>query len=441
MPFSTLADQTITWDVVVPTAEQLAEGETAAASKADDTTISNGTLTVGAEQAEGILLVTATVKKDVTAADSAENVVVGTFKVTVVGEPVYQVKKADGIENGDVEFKVGENAAVAVKQSETLTIVPKPAAGYEVTSVSYAYATGDPVTVEKTGDAYNVAGSALTGDITVTVTYTAINYTITNNNAAEVDGSKLEVDKTTATIGQTVTITPTIKEGLLMVLSVKNGDVDVETTEAEGKYTFIMPSGNVVVSAQFVVTKEVELTSDQVTGAFVDMTDANTGTSYIGAEELQVGYMNVSGGKLVARNKAYSDQASAAIISVDASAYKDKIYGAKISYDMRAAGNNTWINVVGEYANYIDMKADGASVTGTNINDLGGTPTNTYTFAAWTYGSTKNTTVSHTIPIDNIFTKDADGKVTMYIYTGTGRLNWIKNVKVTLTVLDEGTTE
>lgn len=437
-----LTGQTIAWNVAVPTADDLAEGETAAASVATGTTIANGTLTVADDQAEGILLVTASVKKDAAADDSAENVTVGTFKVTIVGEPVYQVAKAEGITNGDVEFKVGENTAVAVKQSETLTIVPKPAAGYEVTSVSYAYATGNPVTVEKTGDAYTVAGSALTGNITVTVTYTAINYTITNNSSEAVNESKLEVDKTSAIIGDTVTITPTIKDGALMILSVKNGEADVATTKTDdGKYTFTMPAGNVVVSAQFVMTKDVELTSDQVTQTYVDMTDANADTSYIGATTLNIGYMNVSGGKLVARNKAYADQASAAIISVDASEHLGKIYGAKISFDMTAGGNNTWINVVGEYANYIDMKAENASVTGNNINDLGGTPINTYSFAAWTYGSTENQTVSHTIPIDNIFTKDADGKVTMYIYTGTGRLNTISNVKVTLTVADETVTE
>ncbi len=54
----------------------------------------------------------------------------------------------------------------------------------------------------------------MTGNITVKVTFKAINYTITNNTVAE-NGNSIAIkvgdaDATTATIGQTVTIVPTL---------------------------------------------------------------------------------------------------------------------------------------------------------------------------------------------------------------------------------------
>ena len=196
----------------------------------------DGTLTVAADQAVGKLTVKATAVKDIASSDDTDaNKVVGTFDVNVISEPSYQIAVATP-ENGTATVTVGENiAATSVKQSETLEIVPKANAGYEIDTVSYRLTTAEDVadsytTVTANEGKYTVAGTALTGNITVKVTFKAINYTITNNTVAE-NGNSIAIkvgdaDATTATIGQTVTIVPTLAANYkVSTLEVKNGEV------------------------------------------------------------------------------------------------------------------------------------------------------------------------------------------------------------------------
>ena len=243
-------DTPITWSV---------ESATEGVSLATGTSIANdGTLTVAADQAVGKLAVKATVKKDITSDDATDaNKVVGTFEVNVISEPSYQIAVATP-ENGTATVTVGKNvAATSVKQSETLEIVPKANAGYEVDAVSYRLTTAEDVADSYTAvtadeGKYTVAGTALNGNITVKVTFKAINYTITNSTVAE-NGNSIAIkvgdaDVTTATIGQTVTIVPTLAAKYKVVtLEVKYGDTAVQVTNN----TFVMPAANVTVTATF----------------------------------------------------------------------------------------------------------------------------------------------------------------------------------------------
>ena len=243
-------DSAITWSV---------ESATEGVSLADGTVMAqDGTLTVAADQAVGKLTVKATAVKDIASSDDTDaNKVVGTFDVNVISEPSYQIAVATP-ENGTATVTVGENiAATSVKQSETLEIVPKANAGYEIDTVSYRLTTAEDVadsytTVIANEGKYTVAGTALTGNITVKVTFKAINYTITNNTVAE-NGNSIAIkvgdaDATTATIGQTVTIVPTLAANYkVATLEVKNGDTAVQVTNN----TFVMPAANVTVTATF----------------------------------------------------------------------------------------------------------------------------------------------------------------------------------------------
>lgn len=243
-------DSAITWSV---------ESATEGVSLADGTVMAqDGTLTVAADQAVGKLTVKATAVKDIASSDDTDaNKVVGTFDVNVISEPSYQIAVATP-ENGTATVTVGENiAATSVKQSETLEIVPKANAGYEIDTVSYRLTTAEDVadsytTVTANEGKYTVAGTALTGNITVKVTFKAINYTITNNTVAE-NGNSIAIkvgdaDATTATIGQTVTIVPTLAANYkVSTLEVKNGDAAVQVTNN----TFVMPAANVTVTATF----------------------------------------------------------------------------------------------------------------------------------------------------------------------------------------------
>ena len=241
-------DSAITWSV---------ESATEGVSLADGTVMAqDGTLTVAADQAVGKLTVKATAVKDIASSDDTDaNKVVGTFEVNVIAEKSFQVVAAT-VENGKVAFKVGDTEnATSFKESETLEIVPTANAGYELDSVSYKLTSAEDdtyTTVTATEGKYTVAGNAIAGDITVKVTFKAINYTITNNTVAE-NGNSIAIkvgdaDATTATIGQTVTIVPTLAANYKVVtLEVKNGDAAVQVTNN----TFVMPAANVTVTATF----------------------------------------------------------------------------------------------------------------------------------------------------------------------------------------------
>lgn len=282
-------DAKVTWGV------KAAEG--AGAATACTATISNeGVLTVPADHAEGKIVVTATITKDVTAAAGDTNTVVGTFDVTVIGEPVYQVVADSEMTHGTVSFKVGENAATSVKQSETLEIVPAPAAGYSTSKVEYILTsalTGEtPVWSEVTAaeGKYTVAGTALTGNITVKVTYAAIEYNVVNG-FTEANGNSLAIKVgdtavTKATVGQDVVVVPTIAQGYKLKTLTYTEDGEGKTPVSIIGNTFKMPAANVTINAEFEAFNGVYYKEDfegethtfttSHTDNIVVMTDADT---------------------------------------------------------------------------------------------------------------------------------------------------------------------
>lgn len=257
-------DSTITWSIAPAT-------EGGVDSLADGTSITNGKLEVADEQSTGKIIITATAVKDITKTDdtTAANQVAGTFEVNIISEPSYQIGVATPA-NGTVTITVGDNtAAASVKQSENFEIIPKANAGYEIDTVSYRLTTADDVadsyttvTVDDNGK-YTVAGAALSGDITVKVTFKAINYNITNNTVAE-NGNSIAIrigdtEAATAIVGQTITIVPTIANGYkLKSISVKNGNTDVTVTNN----TFTMPAADVTVEATFEVWDGIYYSQD-----------------------------------------------------------------------------------------------------------------------------------------------------------------------------------
>ena len=253
---TTPVDGTITWSI--------APAETGGATITGTTAInsSTGVLTLDPSQGAGKIVITASTKKDITS-DSAEaaNTVTATKEVTLLSEPVYGLAVATGLTGGSVALKVNGEAATQVKQSETLTIEPTAAAGYNIDKVYYILTSAldgnDPQWTEvttKTGDAYTVAGTALTGDITVKATFTAIPYAITNATVAANGNSAAikigDADAGTATVGQTVTIVPTVAQGY-KVASVAVTKTGAEDTVTVTNNTFKMPAYAVTVTVTF----------------------------------------------------------------------------------------------------------------------------------------------------------------------------------------------
>ncbi|MDY3971375.1 MAG: hypothetical protein SOZ28_01510 [Clostridia bacterium] len=268
---TTPVNGTITWSI--------APAETGGAEITGTTAInsSTGVLTLDPTQGAGKIVITASTKKDITS-DSAEaaNTVTATKEVTLVTEPVYSVTK--GTETNGT-FTISAETA---KKADTITVVPSPAAGYAISEVSYTPDGGSKVVVNDDGG-YKITG--ITANITVNVTFTAIQYTITNatvsgngNSAAIKIGAEAAA---TATVGQTVTIVPTAAQGykVASVAVAKTGEA--ETTVKVTNNAFTMPAYAVTVTVTFETWDGVYYTEDFETYAIDSAITAwyNGGTS------------------------------------------------------------------------------------------------------------------------------------------------------------------
>ena len=150
---------------------------------------------------------------------------------------------------------------------ETITLTATPAAGYNFG----AY------TVTSGGQTVTVSDNTFTmpaGNVTVSATFTAINYTVTV--ADNIEHGTVTTNKTTAHAGETVTLTVAPSTGYqLVTLSVKDSSNATITHTVDPndstKYTFTMPDTIVSVTATF------ESTSSAVTYSVGDVL-LNTGT-------------------------------------------------------------------------------------------------------------------------------------------------------------------
>ena len=137
------------------------------------------------------------------------------------------------------------------KYGETVTLTITPNEGYEFDQLTVMDGeTQVDVTITTEGK-YTFVMPA--GNVEISATYKAIYYDIVI--VPPVSGN-VTADKQTANYGETVTLTVTSDEGYEFdQLTVMNGTTQVAVTPAEeGKYTFVMPAGNVEISATFKMT-------------------------------------------------------------------------------------------------------------------------------------------------------------------------------------------
>ncbi len=143
-------------------------------------------------------------------------------------------------ENGS--FEISEETATF---GETITITITPNEGYQV----------NIVTVKKGSQTVSISGSGNTrtftmpaGNVTVSVTFSKISYTISKNPT---ENGSLNV-VTSGTINDEITITINPNEGYeLNTITVMNGNEEVTVSGKGNTRTFTMPAGNVTVSATF----------------------------------------------------------------------------------------------------------------------------------------------------------------------------------------------
>ncbi|MBR6192842.1 MAG: BspA family leucine-rich repeat surface protein [Treponema sp.] len=198
------------------------------------------TITVTAEPDEGYLL------NSIHVIDSNGNeitVTENTFTmpkahVTVSATFGYEIKIAETIENGSVSTV--KNFVMA---GESVQIETVPLEGYELKSLTVTDAEGNEIAVtEKT---FTMPES----DVSISAEFTAIIYSV--NTSFNSDRGSVSLDKTSAIIGETVSISITpAKEYVLDSISVTDSEGNaVAVTEN----SFTMPASSVTVSATFLL--------------------------------------------------------------------------------------------------------------------------------------------------------------------------------------------
>ncbi len=167
-----------------------------------------------------------------------------------------------------ITIEPSENGTVtADKQTahvgETVTLTITPAEGYELDQLNV------PLTE---GNTFNM----LAGDVIISATFKMIDYTVT---IQPTDGGTITADKATANMGETVTLTVTPNEGYEFdQLTVMNGETKVDVVAAEGNYTFVMPAGNVEITATYkAIDYDVILVSPINGEVTADKTTAHVG--------------------------------------------------------------------------------------------------------------------------------------------------------------------
>ncbi|MBR6079621.1 MAG: DUF285 domain-containing protein [Treponema sp.] len=215
--------------------------------------IENGTVSVDKESAAQGETITVTAEPDegyllnsihVTDADGNEiTVTENTFTmpkahVTVSATFGYEIKIAETIENGSVS-----TVKNYVKAGESVQIETVPLEGYELKSLTVTDAGGNEIAVtEKT---FTMPES----DVSISAEFTAIIYSV--NTSFNSDRGSVSLDKTSAIIGETVSISITpAKDYVLDAISVTDSEGNnVAVTEN----SFTMPASSVTVSATFLL--------------------------------------------------------------------------------------------------------------------------------------------------------------------------------------------
>ena len=170
-------------------------------------------------------------------------------------------------ENGSVSIvgkELVQNKANA-NYNEEITLTVTPAEGYEVETLTYTVEGGEAVPIE------NNKFTMPAGNVTINATFKKATYTITVTNPS----TEVTVDKTTAQMGDEVTITITPAAGYEVdAITVMAGETPVTVENNK----FNMPAANVTVTVTFKKTDYTITVADIQNGTVVpSKTTANVG--------------------------------------------------------------------------------------------------------------------------------------------------------------------
>ena len=181
----------------------------------------------------------------------------------------YAVTISDSMLNGTV---TADKAIAAEDDTVTLTVTPE--VGYELDELTVTYEDADGVTqnVIVTDNAFTMPAFA----VTVTATFQQATETYTVTVDENIANGTVVVNPTTYTAGQTVTLAVNPDEGYKLTnLTVTNTATDEPVTVSENN-TFVMPDGNVTVTAVFeALTAEITGLSITIDGAEYNSTNTS----------------------------------------------------------------------------------------------------------------------------------------------------------------------
>ncbi len=186
----------------------------------------------------------------------------------------YSVSIAQGITNGSVTCN--KTSACA---GETVVLTATPGNGYELTSITAAVG-GNPVTVNGTGNIRTFTMPAQ--NVTVNAQFTLIPPTTYSISIAEnIAHGSVTANKTSATEGETVTLTATPANGYQFSTWNVTAEGNETVTVAGGSFT--MPAHNVTVSATFTelppTTYSISVTGGTASVNGTTVTSATAGTT------------------------------------------------------------------------------------------------------------------------------------------------------------------
>ena len=198
------------------------------------------TITVTAEPDEGYLLnsihVTDADGNEITVTENTFTMPKAHVTVSATFGVTYEIKIAETIENGIVSTSKTSTTA-----GETIQIETTPLEGYELNSLTVTDTEGKEIAV--TDKTFTMPESA----VTISAAFTLINYRL--SIADGIQHGSVSLEKTTATMGETVSITVNAAAGYqLENLRAENSNgTTVEITDN----TFVMPASDVGISAEF----------------------------------------------------------------------------------------------------------------------------------------------------------------------------------------------
>ena len=185
----------------------------------------------------------------------------------------YTVTIGSGITNGTLEAdKTSANVG------DTVTLTATPAAGYALDTLTVTDGSGAAVTV--TDGTFTMPAS----NVTAAASFRAIDYTITID--PDITNGTLQADKTSANMGDTVTLTAKPGDGYGLVtladIIVTDGEGNTVTVGEDG--TFTMPADNVTARVTFLTQHTITLDSNVINNDKTVGTIASDKTAAVSGE-------------------------------------------------------------------------------------------------------------------------------------------------------------